>query len=62
MQTAAIDERGERRADSRPSALGRLFRAIANPFKRRPDLSLANEKFTDAFERELAGQGYRKGY
>jgi hypothetical protein len=39
--------------------LGRaLLKAIAIWFNGRPD-RLANEKFTDAFERELAGQAFR---
>lgn len=42
------------------SVLQRMIHAIASSFRRRPDLSLVNEKFTDAFERELAGQGYRR--
>lgn len=41
--------------------LERVIRAVASPFKRHPDQSLVNAKFTDALERELAGQVHRNG-
>ena len=36
-----------------------VIHAIAGALTRRPDRSLVNEKFTDALERELAGQAQR---
>jgi len=42
--------------------LDRVIRAIASRLDRRPDRSLVNEKFTDAFERELMDRAYRTRY
>jgi hypothetical protein len=39
---------------SASSALKRLVDAVAVHLKPKPDLSLANEKFSDSFEREHA--------
>jgi hypothetical protein len=44
------------------STVVRVIHAIASSFKRGADHSLVNEKFTDALERELAGQAYRNRY
>jgi hypothetical protein len=35
-----------------PSTLKRLVDAVAGRLRPKPDLSLANEKFSDSFERE----------
>lgn len=47
------EESAERRRTPAAHALGRVIHVAARVFKRRPDASLVNVKFTDAFEREL---------
>jgi hypothetical protein len=53
------DDRRKGRGEEHHTVLARALAVVAKPFKRRPDLSLVNVKFTDTFERELAGQGFR---
>ena len=61
---ASINHRdhGHRPRDVAAGALDRVMHAIASAFKARPDLSLANAKFTDALERELAERAYPKQF
>jgi hypothetical protein len=55
-------DHGQRDRSAAVDALERVMHAIASAFKPRPDLSLANAKFTDALERELADRAYPKQF
>jgi hypothetical protein len=59
---AGSDESAGRHHDPSRRALDRVIRGLASAFRPRPDQSLVNAKFTDALERELAGDVRRTGY